>query len=117
MDDGTYACIPNIPMIKTHVEEIGIDSEIEEFPEENNESLLDFSPNDLPFTKEEDFNTIEWPKKEQYQQLLDRYKDNKVGSVKVLKREYKDSLIRPRQDDVLFVESHPPPSRKYTRVI
>jgi hypothetical protein len=117
MDDGTYAHLPNMPMEKTHVEEIDIDSETEEIPEETNESLPYFSPDDLPFTKEEDFNAIEWPKKEEYQQLLDKYKDNKVGSVKVLKKEDKDMLIRPSQDDVLTTESHPPPSRQYTRVI
>jgi hypothetical protein len=34
-----------------------------------------------------------------------------------LKKEDKDMLVRPSQDDVLTTESHPPPSRQYTRVI
>jgi hypothetical protein len=45
------------------------------------------------------------------------YKDKEIDSVKILKKKDKELLIRPSQDDFLTVESHPPPSRQYTRVI
>jgi uncharacterized protein (DUF2249 family) len=57
------------------------------------------------------------PMKQEYQQLLDKYKDKEVGSVKLLKRGDNDVLIKPSQQEVLTAESHPPPSRQYTRVI
>jgi hypothetical protein len=71
----------------------------------------------LPFTSEEDFDEIQWPKREEYQQLLDKYKDKEVGTVKLLKKGDDDILIKPSQQEVLTTESHPPPSRQYTRVI
>jgi hypothetical protein len=49
------------------------------------ESLPEFSPNDMPFATKEDFDQIQWPKREEYQQLLDKYKDKEVGTVKLLK--------------------------------
>jgi hypothetical protein len=58
MDDGTYACLPNMALKNNHVEEIDIDSEMEE-PPEVEESLLDFCPDDLPFATEEDFSVID----------------------------------------------------------
>jgi len=60
---------------------------------------------------------IQWTMKQEYQQLLDKYKDKEVGSVKLLKRGDNDVLIKPSQQEVLTAESHPPPSRQYTRVI
>jgi hypothetical protein len=109
MDDNTYAYLPNLTMEKNHVEEIDLDPETEEIPEVVKESLPYFFPDDLPFTQEEDFDAIEWPKKEYYQQQLDKYKDKEIGSVKILKKDDKDLLIRPSQDDVLTTESHPLP--------
>ena len=52
-----------------------------------------------------------------YQQLLDKYKDTKFGSVKLLKKGDNDILIKPSQQEILTTDSHPPPSRQYTRVI
>jgi hypothetical protein len=66
-------------------------------------------PEDLPFTSEEDFDEIQWPKKQEYQQLLDKYKDKEVGSVKLLKKGDDNILIKPSQQEVLTVESHPLP--------
>jgi hypothetical protein len=117
MNDGTYAHLPNIPMKMNHIEGIDANFEIEDILEVTNESLLDFCRDDLTFSKEEYFDTIEWPKKEEYRKILDMYKDNKVVLVKVIKKEDKYLLIIPSQDDVLTTESHPPPSRQYTRVI
>jgi len=52
-----------------------------------------------------------------YQQLLDKYKDKEVGSIKLLRKEDDDVLIKPSQQEILTTDSHPPPSRQYTRVI
>jgi hypothetical protein len=116
IDDGIYARLPNMSMSKNHDEEIDIDSDMEE-PLEVEESLLDFFPDDFPFAIEEDFSVIEWPKKEDYQQQLDKYEDKEIGFVKILKKEDKDLLIRSSQGDVLTSKSHPLSSRQYTRVI
>jgi hypothetical protein len=43
MNDGTYACLPNMTMAKAHVEEVDIDSETKEIPEPTKESLPRFS--------------------------------------------------------------------------
>jgi hypothetical protein len=55
--------------------------------------------------------------------LLDKYKDNEAGSIKVLKKEDESLLIKPSQDEFLTTESHrlphnntpPPPSQQYTK--
>jgi hypothetical protein len=73
------------------------------------ENLPIFSPKDLSFTSEEYFDEIQWPKKEEYQQLLDKYKDKEVGTVKLLKKGDDDILIKPSQQEVLTVECHPLP--------
>jgi hypothetical protein len=67
-----------------------------------------FSPDDLPFAEEDDSDEIQWPKKEEYQQLLDKYKDKEVGFVKVFKKKDKDLLVKSSQEEVLTIESHPP---------
>jgi hypothetical protein len=81
------------------------------------EYLPIFSPKDFPFASEEDFDKIQWIKKEEYQQLLDKYKDKEFGTVKLLKKGDDDILIRPTQQEFFTVDSHPPPSKQYTRVI
>jgi hypothetical protein len=71
----------------------------------------------LPFTLGENFDQIQWPKKEEYQQILNKYKDREVGVVKLLKKRENDRLIRPSQQEVFTAKSHPPPSRQYTRFV
>jgi hypothetical protein len=113
MDDETNAHLPNLPMARDHVEEIDLDPEIEdpleEFPKKFKESPPEFFPDDLPFTQEEYFDDIVWPKREDYQQQLDRYKDKEVGSITILKKGDKELLIRPSQEDILTTKSHPLP--------
>jgi hypothetical protein len=60
---------------------------------------------------------IKWPKKEEYQQLLDDFKSKEAGTVKILKKVEDDVQIRPSQQEVFTAESHPPPSAQYTRVV
>jgi hypothetical protein len=114
LNNGTIGCLPNMPMTRTHVQET---SDPIKAHEQIMESLPKFSPEDMPFATEEDFDQIQWPKREEYQQLLDKYKDKEVRAVKLLKRGESDILIRPSQQEVFTAESHPPPSAKYTKVV
>jgi hypothetical protein len=104
-------------MTKIHVQEIGDDIEADKTHESIKESLPEFSLDDMPFSTEEDFDQIQWSKKEDYQQLLNKYKDKEVGAAKLLKKGEDNILIRPSQQEVFIAESHPPPSRQYTRVM
>jgi hypothetical protein len=117
MKDGTIERLPNMPMAKVHVQEIDNDVETSETHEPIKENLPVFSQEDFPFASEEDFDKIQWPKKEEYQQILDKYKDKEVVTVKILMKGDDDILIKPTQQEVFTVESHPPPSKQYTRVI
>ena len=63
----------------------------------------------MPFATEEDFDHIEWPKKEEYQQLLDEFKNKEIGTVKILKKNEDDVQISPSQQEVFTAEAHPPP--------
>jgi hypothetical protein len=74
MNDGTIIHLLNEPMTKIHVREIIDHIQTNEAHETIIESLPEFSPNDMPFAIEEDFDQIQWLKKEDYQQLLNKYK-------------------------------------------
>jgi hypothetical protein len=117
LNNGTIGRLPNVPMTRTHVQEASDPIKDDKAHEQIMESLPEFSPDDMPFATEEDFDQIQWPKKEEYQQLLDKYKDKEVGTVKLLKTGESDILIRPSQQEVFTAESHPPPSAQYTRVV
>jgi hypothetical protein len=92
LNNGTIGRLPNVRMTRTHVQETSKDDKAHE---QIMESLPDFSPDDMPFATEEDFDQIQWPKKKEYQQLLDKYKDKEVGAVKLLKKGESDLLIWP----------------------
>jgi hypothetical protein len=72
MNDGTISRLPNVMMAKVHVQEINDDVITSETHEPIKESLPVFSPDDLPFTSEEDIDQIQWPKKDKYQQILEK---------------------------------------------
>jgi hypothetical protein len=84
-------------MTTNHVQEASDPIKNEKAPEKIMESLPEFSPSDMPFATKEDFNEIQWPKKEEYQQLLDKYKYKEVGTMKLLKIGESDILIQPSQ--------------------
>jgi hypothetical protein len=81
------------------------------------QTLQKYSPEDMPFATEEDFVQIEWPKKEEYQQLLDEFKNKQIGTMKILKKHEDDVQIHPSQQEVFTAEAHPPPLIQYTRVV
>jgi hypothetical protein len=83
LKDGTTGRLLNVPLTGTHVHDV---SPIENEPQKDvTQTLQEYSPEDMPFTTEEDFDQIEWPKKEEYQQLLDQFQSKEVGTVKRLK--------------------------------
>jgi hypothetical protein len=117
LKDGTAGRLLNVKLIGTHVHDVA--------PAENEvqkdviQTLQEYSPEDMPFTTEEDFDQIECPKKEEYQQLLDQFQSKEVGTVKILKRpKNEDNVqIHPSQQETFTPEAHPPPSVQYTRVL
>jgi hypothetical protein len=90
MDDETNATYPTYQwkriMLKKLTLTLKLEDPLEELPEKSRNPLPNFSQMTFPFTQEEDFDDIEWPKREDYQQQLDRYKDKEIGSVKILKK-------------------------------
>jgi hypothetical protein len=64
LKNGTTGRLPNVPMSTTHVQEANDSIKDDKAHEQIMESLLEFSPNDMPFATEEDFDQSQWPKKE-----------------------------------------------------
>jgi hypothetical protein len=95
MNDGMMSHLPNVPMTKIHVREISDHIKKDETHEPIIESLPEFYPDDMPFATTEDFDQIHWLKKEDYEQLLNKYKDKEVGAVKLLKKGEDSVLIQP----------------------
>jgi hypothetical protein len=117
LKDGTIGHLPNVPVTTTHVQEPSDPIKDDTAHDQIIKSLHAFSPNDMPFATKEYFDQIQWPKKEEYQQLLDKYKNKEIKTVKLIKKGESDILIQPSQQEVFTAESHPPPSTQYTRVV
>jgi hypothetical protein len=117
LKDGRTGRLLNVPLTGTHVHDVA--------PAKNEQqkdviqTLQEYSPEDMPFTTEEEFDHIEWPKKEEYQQLLDQFQNKEVGTIKILKRPKSEDevQIHPSPQESFTPESYPPPSVQYTRVI
>jgi hypothetical protein len=117
LKDGTIGRLLNMPITGTHVHDIV--PTVNEAQKDVIQTLQEYSPENMPFTTEEDFDQIEWPKKEEYQQLLDQFQNKEVGTVKILKKpkNEEDVQIRPSEQETFTPEAHPPPSVQYTRVV
>jgi hypothetical protein len=73
------------------------------------QTLQEYSPKDMPFATEEEFDQIDWPKKEEYQQLLDESKNKEVGTMKILKKKNEDDVqIRPSKNFLQQKPTHLP---------
>jgi hypothetical protein len=84
LKDGTTGRLLNVPITGTHVHDVSpANNEPQKYVIQ---TLQEYSTEDMPFTTEEDFDQIEWPKKEEHQQLLDQFQSKEVGTVKILKR-------------------------------
>jgi hypothetical protein len=92
LKNGIIGHLPNVPVTGTHVQETS-------HPVKNNKAQEQFmgnipkvSPKDVPFSKKE--YQIQWPMRERYQQLLDKYKYKEVGTVYLQKTREGDILIQ-----------------------
>jgi hypothetical protein len=117
LKDGTVVHLLNVPINGDHVQDIFHPTNNDKMQNDMIQTLQKYSPEDMPFATEEDFDQIEWPKKEEYEQLLNEFKNKEVGMVKILKKNEDDVQIRPSQQEVFTAEAHPPPSVQYTRVV
>jgi hypothetical protein len=117
LKNGTVGHLPNVPITGDHVQDITHPVDNDKAQNEMIQTLQKYSPEDMPFATEEDFDQIEWPKKEEYQQLLDEFKNKEIGIVKILKKHEDDVQIHSSQQEVFTAEAHPPPSVQYTRVV
>jgi hypothetical protein len=115
LKNGIIGRLPNVPVTETHVKETSHPVKNNKAHEQVMGDLPKSSPKDVPFAKKED--QIQWSTKERYLQLLDKYKDREVGTVKLQKTGEGDIPIQPSQQEVFTAESHPPPSAQYTRVV
>jgi hypothetical protein len=114
---GTIGRLLNVPIIEDHVQDITHPVNNDMAQNKMIQTLQKYSPEDMPFATKEDFDQIKWPKKEEYQQLLDEFKNTKIGTVKILKKVEDDVQIRPSQHEVFTAEAYPPPLAQYTRVV
>jgi hypothetical protein len=117
LKNGMVGYLLNVPITGDHVQDIIHPINNDKAQKEMIQSLHKYSPEDMPFATEEDFDQIEWPKKEEYQQLLDEFKNKEIGMIKILKKHEDDVQIHSSQQEVFTGESHPPPSVQYTRVV
>ena len=104
-------------MTETHVQDVSPLVKSDKAHDKIIQTLHEYSPEDMPFAIEKDFDQIKWPKREEYQQLLDEFKDKEIGTVKMLKRPEDEVQIDPSHEEVFTAKSHPPPSTQYTRVV
>jgi hypothetical protein len=84
LNNGTIGCLPNVPVTKTHVQETSYPVKNDKAHEQIMENLAEFSPKNMPLAKKED--QIQWPTREEYQHILDKYENKEVGAVKLLKK-------------------------------
>jgi hypothetical protein len=115
LKNGIIGRLPNVLVIGTHVQETNHPVKNNKAHEQVMEDSPKYSPKDVPFAKKED--QIQWPTKEIYLQLLDKYKDREVRTVKLQKIGEEDILIQPSRQEFFTAKSHPPPSAQYSRVV
>jgi hypothetical protein len=95
----------------THVEDHKYNFEFKSFLEEYHSKDPIYSPlgidlDNLP--QEEDILDVVWPKKEDYQKQLDKYKDKQIGSITILKNENEEKLHKEYQRNISLMRSHSP---------
>jgi hypothetical protein len=95
LKNETIGRLLNEPVTETHVQEVSPSVKSDKAHDKIIQTLHEYSPEDMPFATEKDFDQIKWPKREEYQQLLDEFKDKETGTVKMLKRPKDDMLLSP----------------------
>jgi hypothetical protein len=117
LKDGTIGCIQNIHVTTTYEKKSSDSIKDDKARDKNGPTAHKCSPEDTPSAKEENSSQVQWPTKEEYQQLIDDLKTQKSETVKILKKVENDVQIHPSQQEIFVAESHLPPSTQYTRVI
>jgi hypothetical protein len=74
LKDGTIGRIQNVPVTTTYVQKPSDSIKDDKARDKTGPTPHKYSPEDTPFAKEENSNQIKWPKKEEYQQLMDSSK-------------------------------------------
>ena len=75
LKNGTVGRLLNVPITGDNVQDITHLVDINKAQDDMIQTLQKYSPEDMRFATEEDFDQIKWPKKEEYQQLLDEFKN------------------------------------------
>jgi hypothetical protein len=110
LKNRTVGRLLNVPITSDHVQDIIHPVNDDKAQNEMIQTLQKYSPEDMSFATEEDFDQIKWPKREEYQQLLDEFKNKEIGMVKILKKHEDDVQIHSSQQEVLTFYSRSPPS-------
>jgi hypothetical protein len=71
LKDGTTKHLLNVTITGNHVEYVL--PPVNEAQKDVIQTLQEYSLEDIPFATEEEFDKIDWPNKEEYQQLLDEF--------------------------------------------
>jgi hypothetical protein len=117
LKDGTIGRIQNVPVTTTYEQKSSDSIKDDKAHDKTGLTPHKCSSEDTSFAKEKNSNQIEWPTKEEYQQLMDDLKAQESETAKILKKVEDDVWIHPSQQEIFTAESHPPPSTQYTRVI
>jgi hypothetical protein len=64
LKNGMIGCLLNMPITGDHVQDITHPFNNDKAQDEMIKALQKYSPEDIPFAMEEDFDQIKWPKKE-----------------------------------------------------
>jgi hypothetical protein len=76
LKDGIIGCIQNIPVTTTYEQKSSDSIKDDKARDKIGPTLHKCSPEDKPVAKEENSSQIEWPTKEEYQQLIDDLKNS-----------------------------------------
>jgi hypothetical protein len=63
LKDGMMGCLLNVPITGNHVQDIVHPINDDKAQNDVIQTLQEYSPEDMPFAIEEDFDQIDWPKK------------------------------------------------------
>jgi hypothetical protein len=97
LKDGTIAHIQNVPATTTYEKKSSDSIKDDKARDKTGPTPHKCSLEDTPFAKEENSNQIEWPTKEEYQQLMDDLKAQKSETAKILNKVEDDVQIHPSQ--------------------
>jgi hypothetical protein len=97
LKDGIIGRIQNVPVTTTYQQKSSDSIKDDKAGNKTRSTPHRYSPKDTPFAKEENSSQIEWPMKEEYQQLMDDLKAQESEIAEILKKVEDDVRIRPSQ--------------------